>query len=364
MDLILETPGTRVSKRKGMIKISVPGDSNKEVAMREVESIILGNGVQITTQALKALSSYAVNIVYTSLGTPYGIYTPFANVGTVFTRRQQLAAYEDFRGIHLATQFVYAAIENKRRLLKYFAKNRKKSNPKKHRRLRHAATRIESAKAKLAKFSKTLSKRETVNHHRNELMGIEGFVAKIYFRELGALFPLGIKVQRRTRRPPRDPLNSLLSLGYTVLQGHVTTAIAAAGLELYGGFLHSDRSGKPSLALDLLEEFRQPVVDRLVTKLLITGQIQQDDFKDSIHGYRLKKENKTLFYKKLKGEVIGGTQAETFFEDTKLKNENGKKRNTSKIRLNYKREMIRQARKVANYLIGSTSKYEPFIMNW
>ena len=362
MDLILETPGTRVSKRKGMIKVSVPDKSNEEVAMREVESIIIGTGVQITTQALKALSSYAVNIVYTSLGTPYGIYTPFANVGTVFTRRQQLAAYEDFRGIHVATQFVYASIENKRRLLKYFAKNRKKTNPKKYRRLRHAANRIEEAIGKLLQFSKSLLKGDKIYHHRQKLMGIEGHVAKIYFRELGALFPLGLKTQRRTRRPPKDPLNSLLSLGYTVLQGHITTGIAAAGLELYGGFLHSDRSGKPSLALDLLEEFRQPVIDRLVTKLLISGQLKEKDFKNSIHGYRLKNEKKSLFYKKLKEEVAGGSQAEGIFE---LKpNIRSSKGDKSRVKLNYKREMIRQARKLANYLTGSTSRYEPFIMNW
>jgi len=362
MDLILETPGTRVSKRQGMIKLSVPDKPNKEVAIREVESIIMGNGVQITSQALKALSSYAVNIVYTSLGTPYGIYTPFANVGTVFTRRQQLAAYEDFRGIHLATQFVYATLENKRRLLKYFAKNRKKSNPKKYRRLRHASNRIEEAVSKLLKFSKTLSKGDKIYHHRQKLMGIEGFVAKIYFRELGALFPLGIKTQKRTRRPPKDPLNSLLSLGYTVLQGHITTAIAAAGLELYGGYLHSDRSGKPSLALDLLEEFRQPVIDRLVTKLLIRGELKREDFNDSIHGFRLKKEKKSHFYQSLKEEISGGTEAEGLFESSKYSQRaNGDK---SKVKLNYKREMIRQARKLANYLIGSTSRYEPFIMNW
>lgn len=362
MDLILETPGTRVGKRKGMIKLSVPDEKNKEVAIREVESIIMGTGVQITSQALKALSSYAVNIVYTHMGKPYGLYTPFANVGTVFTRRQQLAAYEDFRGIHVATQFVYAAIENKRRLLKYFAKNRKDSNPKKYRRLRQASTRIEEVKTKLLMFSKSLSKGDKVYHHRQELMGIEGFVAKIYFRELGALFPIGIKTQRRTRRPPRDPLNSLLSLGYTVLQGHITTAIAAAGLELYGGFLHSDRSGKPSLALDLLEEFRQPLVDRMVTRLLIKSEIKTEDFNDSIHGVRLTKEKKSLFYRKLKEEISGGSHAESLFENTEDSQSN--ESSDSIVKRNFKKEMIRQARKLANYLIGSTKRYEPFIMNW
>jgi CRISPR-associated protein Cas1 len=359
VDVILETPGTRIGKRKGLLKISVPDQDYQEIPIREVESVIVGNGVQITSQALKALSSYAVNIVYTSLGKPYGIYTPFANVGTVNTRREQILAYGDWRGLHIATQIVYATIENKRRLLKYFAKNRKKSNPGKTRLLNAAAKHIGKMLEVLMKFSKSISKGQKIKDKRQELMGIEGRAAATYFQQFGNLFPPGIKMFNRSRRPPRDPVNSLLSLGYTILQGHVTTAIAATGLELYGGFLHSDRSGKPSLALDLLEEFRQPVIDRLVARIIIKKQLKSDDFERSIHGYFLKKEKKGFFYKELKDEIMGGDQSEGLFEKP-----SPKYRGEERVRLNYKRQMVRQARKLANYLIGSTSKYEPFIMNW
>ncbi|MGV9172821.1 MAG: CRISPR-associated endonuclease Cas1 [Promethearchaeia archaeon] len=361
MDLILETPGTRVSKKKELLKIStIDGDPIK-VPMREVESIIASKGVQITSQALKTLSSHAVNIVYTSLGKPYGIFTPFAKVGTVLTRREQILAYEDYRGVKIAAKIVYASIENKRRLISYFAKNRKKSNYSKHLYLSRAAKKLGEMGEKLGEFTKTLPKRTKIYEIRRELMGIEGKAAAIYFRNYGNLIPEDLITFRRTRRPPKDPVNSLLSLGYTVLQGHITTAIAAAGLELYAGFLHSDRSGKPSLALDLIEEFRQPIIDRLIARLLHFKQIKTEDFENSIYGYRLKKDKKSLFYNELKTEIQGGTHSEKLFgkEDQKQSN-----KTDGKVKINFKKEMVRQARKLANYLIGNSSDYEPFLMNW
>ncbi len=360
MDIILETPGTRVGKKLEMLKIDVLNKSPIQVPIREVESIIMGSGVQITSQALQALSSHAVNIVYTKLGKPYGLYTPFANVGTVFTRRQQLLAYEDWRGVYLATRFVFATLENKRRLLLYFAKSRKKTNPAKYIRLKAAARHIGKMIDVLLKFSKNQAKGKKISDVRMNLMGIEGRATSIYFLEYGNLFPQEFKVLNRTRRPPRDPVNSLLSLGYTVLLGHVITGIAAAGLELYGGYLHSDRSGKPSLGLDLLEEFRQPVIDRLVARLIQKKQFKPKDFINSLHGFRLNDDKRSFYYKKLRSEINGGSnEPEELFGQPKVKVSKDKA-----VRLNYKRAMVRQARRLANYLIGATSSYEPFIMNW
>ena len=363
MDIILETPGTRIGKSKGMLKLNVPDAESVQIPLREIESIIVEKGVQITSQALQALSSYAVNIVYTSLGKPYGLYTPFTNVGTVFTRRQQILAYEDWRGLHLAIQFVYAAIENKRRLLLYFAKNRKKSKPDIYHMLRAAAKNIGKMVDSLLKFSKTQAKGKRISDVRMELMGIEGKSAAIYFQNYGNLFPRRFRTFERTRRPPRDPVNSLLSLGYTVLQGHITTAIAAAGLELYGGFLHSDRSGKPSLALDMLEEFRQPIIDRLIARLIQRNRFDIRDFEKTLHSYRLKQDKKSLFYEELRKEVMGGETAQTLFGESNIDMVEDYM-SDKRVKLNYKKEMVRQARKLANFLIGSSSRYDPFIMNW
>lgn len=363
MDIILETAGTRISKKQDLIKIDALNANSVEVPLREIESIIMGTGIQITSQALQALAANAVNIVYTSLGKPFGIFTPFVNVGTVFTRRQQLSAYNDWRGLHLAIRFVHATIENKRRLLLYFAKNRKKTNPGKSAMLRAAARKIGSMVELLLKFQKTTAKGGRIKDLRMELMGIEGKAAALYFQNYGSVFPKEFKVFERTRRPPRDPVNSLLSLGYTVLQGHVTVGIAAAGLELYGGYLHSDRSGKPSLALDLLEEFRQPVVDRFTARFIRKGGVKIDDFKSTLHGYQLKDEPRNSFYKELRKEIMGGDTSEELFGKTPLNPEEDIQKR-GHVKMNYKREMVHQARKLANFLIGSTSEYSPFIMNW
>jgi CRISPR-associated protein Cas1 len=364
MDIILETPGSRIGKKQEMIHINVPNQNSVDIPIREVESIVLSQGVQITSQALKSLSSYAINIVYTSGGKPYGLYTPFANVGTVYTRRQQILAYDDWRGRHLAIQFVYATLENKRRLLLYFAKNRKNSNKAKAIRLRAGARRIGKYIDTLLKYSKSIKKGTKLKDIRQILMGMEGNSTRVYFQEYGNLFPEDFWTIRRTRRPPRDPVNSLLSLGYTIMQSYITIGIAAAGLELYAGFLHSDRSGKPSLALDLLEEFRQPVVDRLVAKLLLKKQIKIQDFENTFRGFSLKDEQRKFYYQELRREITGNDQTEILFGDSEEEGVPKEEQSQKRVKLNYKKAMVDQARKIANYLIGSTSTYKPFLMSW
>ncbi|MHA1328012.1 MAG: CRISPR-associated endonuclease Cas1 [Promethearchaeota archaeon] len=359
MDLILETHGTRVSKVQGMLQIIVPGKEKVEVPIREVESILIGANVSLTTQVLKSLSAKGVNIIYTSFGKAYGLYTPFATVGTVHTRRQQLKAYEDWRGKHIAMQIVRAAMENKRRLLLYLAKGRKTTNPGLTVRLRAAAKKIERLIGELQQGTSLLKKGESLNAIRAKLMGLEGRAAAIYFIEYANIFPEGFKTLTRSRRPPRNPLNSLLSLGYMIILSHVTTAILATGLELYGGFLHSDRSGKPSLALDLIEEFRQPIVDRLVARLVNKGQIKVEDFETSLHGYKLKDHVKNFFYSELTKEINGKEPTRELFGDFTRK-----EKRSGHVKMNFKREMLKQARKLARYLIGSENQYEPYLMNW
>ena len=101
-------------------------------------------------------------------------------------------------------------------------------------------------------------------HTPAEAMGVEGAAAAAYFPALGALMPEGLGFTHRTRQPPLDLANSALSFLYTVLLGECVTALVAAGLEPVIGVLHADDEGRPSLALDLLEEFRPLVVDQVV----------------------------------------------------------------------------------------------------
>ena len=102
--------------------------------------------------------------------------------------------------------------------------------------------------------------------------------SKAYFAVYRTCLRPGFTFDKRTRRPPRDPVNALLSLGYTLLGEAVATALEVVGLDPYEGFYHADKYGRPALALDLLEEFRGPVADSVVLTLINKRMLQPDDF--------------------------------------------------------------------------------------
>ena len=109
------------------------------------------------------------------------------------------------------------------------------------------------------------------------LRGLEGSAARAYFGLLRQSMRVDLAFEKRARRPPPDPVNSLLSLGYTLLNEALMTALELVGLDPYAGFLHADKYG-PALALDLVEEFRAPIVDSLVLTLINKRMLGPGDF--------------------------------------------------------------------------------------
>lgn len=121
----------------------------------------------------------------------------------------------------------------------------------------------------------------------DELRGVEGNASAAWFELLGAVLGPAWDFRTRTRRPPTDPVNALLSLGYTWVLSRTVTRCEAAGLELYLGALHEYRPGRPSLACDLMEPLRVPAVDRWVTRVLREGRYGAADFHEEQGGVRL-----------------------------------------------------------------------------
>nr|WP_321500800.1 CRISPR-associated endonuclease Cas1 [uncultured Dethiosulfovibrio sp.] len=117
-----------------------------------------------------------------------------------------------------------------------------------------------------------------------ELRGIEGYGAAEYFSVFGRALLPPWEFSQRNRRPPKDPVNALLSFGYTLLLGRVTSAVTIAGLDPCVGFLHPEYRGRPSLALDLMEEFRSPVVDRMIISLLNQQLLSPENFSSQENG--------------------------------------------------------------------------------
>jgi CRISPR-associated protein Cas1 len=119
------------------------------------------------------------------------------------------------------------------------------------------------------------------------LRGVEGAASAAWFGLLGALLQPPWTFAQRVRRPPTDPVNALLSLGYTWLLTRMTARCEAAGLEVYLGALHAYHPGRPSLACDLIEPLRVPAVDRWVVSLLNQGEMRPEDFSSEPDGVRL-----------------------------------------------------------------------------
>ena len=171
---------------------------------------------------------------------------------------------------------------------------------------------IRSNRSGNRKFGTVISDLETLRHRAasasdpNTLMGIEGDAAKKYFHALGLGFSGPIRFSGRQKRPPPDPANALLSLGYVLLTNLVASLLEARGFDPYLGVLHTVRSGRPSLALDMIEEFRHPVVDRFVLRTCNRRQFVPEDFgADESKGVRLTKEGLRRFFREWEAYLDG-----------------------------------------------------------
>jgi CRISPR-associated protein Cas1 len=315
-----------------------------QVAITQLSSVIVSGNVSITISVLQHLAKCAVPVIFTEKNRPIAILNPFANHGSVRVRKEQFAAIDSERGFYIAKQIVGGALENKARLLLGLAKNRASTNPAVEQVLRDCAQSIRSGRQKL----ESLPYKSDQTANRFNLLGIEGDGTKTYFSALQEVIPPAFNFSGRNRRPPRDPINSMLSLGYTILQGYISIGIAAVGLEPFAGFMHADRAGKPSLSLDLMEEFRQPVVDRLIMALATRGGIKPSHFTTTTTGVLLTDQGRDIFVPKLVKRAAPLRPSE----------------DAAGSNVNYYKDIIKQARDVSRFLLGLQSTYSPFVMAW
>lgn len=202
--------------------------------------------------------------------------------GNVLLRRTQYRwADDEEKSVSISRLMIAAKVGNCRAVLMREQRNHGASDA-----LAHAA-------------EKMAALLENIRHARNvpQLMGLEGEAASVYFGVFNSLLRShGFEFSGRVRRPPGDPVNALLSFAYVLLSSECASALAGVGLDPYVGFLHQDRPGRKSLALDLMEELRAPLADRFVLTLINRGQIKLDDFVTEASGaVRLKDDAKKTF---------------------------------------------------------------------
>jgi CRISPR-associated protein Cas1 len=334
--LVADEFGTHIGKYSERLKVTRGGETLIQAPLLHLEMVLVtSRGVSMSADAIEACCERGIPVFFIdSKGTAYASLYSAGLTGTVLTRRAQLSAFNNRQGRDVAVAFARGKIRNQSTTLKYMAKTRKDSHPELYEELRLCAIEVLDHEVGLDRLEG-----ETVDEIRSRLLGIEGRAAKKYWAAVKQVLPTDYEWPGRRRRGATDPVNQVLNYGYGILYSQIEQCIVLAGLDPYAGFIHVDRPGKPSLVLDLIEEFRQEAVDRVVFGLL------NKRFNIGQENNRLDKETR----RKLAERVLAHLGAGVRYE--------GK-------RVALRAAMQSQARHLATFLRGDREVYEPFKATW
>jgi CRISPR-associated protein Cas1 len=337
--LYLNSQGFRVGKSGEVIQIKDGDNLKQEVRLGEVSQINLFGNVQLSTQAVQSLCAAEIPICYFSQGGWFYGITNGLNARNVFLRQQQfLSAGHESTALRLSRQLVVGKIRNQRTLLQ--------------------RNHIEPPATALRQL-KVLAEKAEAAASLDTLLGFEGSAARVYFSEFAGMLKANdggdreheggsaefrFDFTQRNRRPPRDPVNALLSLAYSILAKDLTITCYALGFDPYWGFYHQPRFGRPALALDLMEPFRPLIADSVVLTAINTRMVTATDFIRSGPSVALKP---------------GGRKG--FFHAYELRMDTLVTHPLFDYRVSYRRLLEIQARLLARFLSGEIDDYPVFI---
>ncbi|MDX1918633.1 MAG: type I-C CRISPR-associated endonuclease Cas1c [Candidatus Caenarcaniphilales bacterium] len=297
--LYVTEPESYLHKDHETVVVRIQHETKLQVPLHHLISIVcIGPEIGVSPELMRACMEAKIGISFLSATGRFQGRVEGRHASNVLVRREQYRQADQVdKCLEYSRSFLIGKVANARTLVGRM-KRENGSNESTREAFQECFNRL---KANIAHIRQS--------NNLESLRGFEGEAAAIYFSKLG----LAIKnddfgFEGRVRRPPRDPVNALLSFLYTILNHDCAGALAAAGLDPQVGFLHTDRPGRPSLALDLMEEFRPVFVDRLVLRLLNLKQLTAKDFKeDMAGGIKLKEDARKLVlieYQKSKKEEI------------------------------------------------------------
>ena len=277
--LVVQTPGAQIGQRGDQLTVSVKGEESRKIPGQQIRAIYCFGAVQITAQAVETCLELGIDVSYFSpAGRFLGLLRGLPASG-VDARRGQYRLFE-LPGVRLqlAREVIRAKIHNQRVML-----------------MRNGDVPDRVAQLMAGFRDATESARDIT-----ALLGVEGSAAALYFEQFESMLKQreGWKFdwRGRNRRPPRDPVNALLSLGYSMLAKELTGVCHSVGLDPFLGFMHQPRYGRPALALDLMEEFRPLVADSVAISLINRGELGPEDFIKSANGTFLNDRGRRPFW--------------------------------------------------------------------
>lgn len=282
--LYLNTQGLYVGRKSEVLEIREGGKVIQEVRLREINQVNLFGNIQLTTQAMQTLVEMEIPVVMHSQRGYFQGMVQGTGLKNILLRREQFRMADDAgKSLRAAKALIAGKIRNQRVLL--------------------MRNHIDPPKVPILELKRLVAKAEAVTSAES-LLGIEGTAARIYFQHFAGMLKPGdepldplnslgepprfrFDFRGRNRRPPRDPVNALLSFAYALLSKDLTITAAAVGFDPYLGFFHLPRPGRPALSLDLMEPFRPLIADSVVLLAINNRMVYPESFIEAGQGVTL-----------------------------------------------------------------------------
>ena len=324
--LVVQTPGAMVGKRGGEFTVSIRKDVLRKLPAEQVRSIYLYGPIQMTAQATQAALELNIDVAFfAASGRFLGALHGLPPSGIDAQAGQYRLFDESSFQLRIGQECIRAKIHNQRVLL-----------------MRNG----EAPKKELERLA-SLRDAATTTNTLDQLLGIEGLAANIYFEHFSTMIKASLRLpfdfHGRNRRPPRDPINALLSLGYSILAKELSGILYTVGLDPFKGFMHVPRYGRPALALDIMEEFRPLIADSVAITLINRNEVDEGDF-----------------HKTSNGTFLSDRARRRFWEAWFRRLDTGVKHPQFKYTMSYRRMLEVQARQLWRIARGDVLNYHGF----
>ncbi len=285
MQLVLDTKGLNLRKKRQSFEVVPLEGEARTFSPNKITSIAITENVSLQADAIRLAVKHQIPILFfdrigkaeARLWSPY-----FGSIATL--RRMQVRFTDSTQASNWVIELFELKTAHQLQNLRYL-KNRKKAQKDI---LETTISQIESIAKQLRKYSDT-----PISESRQSLMGIEGSMARLYFKAVSQSLPVAYQFEKRSRRPAEDMFNAALNYFYGMLYSIVEGALFAAGLDPHLGILHTDEYSKPVLAFDMIEIFR-PWADTLLLELCLAEELLKSFFSANQHGVFLNKKGKAI----------------------------------------------------------------------
>ncbi len=342
---------TKLGLKSERIEITGPDEQGRDtllraVPIRDIERVLITESVHITNRTLTTLLKRQIPVAIIGWNGKYiGGFHPPSNTHGLIRLSQYRKNTDPHFGLQIAGRILAAKTYNQRRALQRLAKNRNRQNKEPEQNQPHATTHaIEKARRtadQLQATLATLGQAKTIE----TLRGTEGLAAAAYYAAWAQFLPDTFPFERRSRRPPLNPVNACISFGATLIYNETVSALHAHGLDPALGHLHATENNRWSLALDLMEPYRPVLIEALTLDLFSHNMLTQKHFEDKKGGVYLTEEGRRIFIQQYESRMERQFMSETIGHRTTLR-----------------RQLEKQATQYKTSL-ENPADFQPFLMN-